>query len=329
MSAPDTILLLGDFAFKASEIPEVMPWGGDQNITTHELVGGRRVLDAMGRSDRPLEWHGIFFGADATDRARQVDAIRILGLPVVVSWDRFSYVVIVKSFHPDFSRYYQIPYSIVCEVQEDQNSPTIPSSALNVDDVVANDLASADGIVGQLNTISADVAVAMAPITAAVAAVHAAVSVVSSIATAANSVVQSILTPVAALRTQIAALTSSVGNAIENVGSVGGVFPGSTVAQSIAAFNGQIAGMQQQTLLVQLDGVVGRVQMNVSNTQVDSGTVTQAGGNLFNIASQQYGDATKWADLARVNSIADPALVGVNTIKIPKNTGDSGGIYSG
>ena len=56
----DTVLTLGDFEFARYEIPEQITFGGDQRLVVHELVGGTRVIDAMGRADAPLEWSGLF-----------------------------------------------------------------------------------------------------------------------------------------------------------------------------------------------------------------------------------------------------------------------------
>jgi len=58
-------------------------------------------------------------------------------------------------------------------------------------------------------------------------------------------------------------------------------------------------------------------------------TVTVAGGNLFQIAAQQLGDATQWIRIAQLNQISDPVLVGVTTLLIPVvNPQAGGGIVS-
>ena len=46
-------------------------------------------------------------------------------------------------------------------------------------------------------------------------------------------------------------------------------------------------------------------------------TITVAGGNLFQIAAQQLGDATQWIRIAQLNNISDPVLLGVTTLLIP------------
>ena len=46
-------------------------------------------------------------------------------------------------------------------------------------------------------------------------------------------------------------------------------------------------------------------------------TITVAGGDLYRIALEQFGDATAWVAIARANGLADPALRGVVTLIIP------------
>ncbi len=45
--------------------------------------------------------------------------------------------------------------------------------------------------------------------------------------------------------------------------------------------------------------------------------ITIAGGNLFAIAAQQYGDATAWLQIARANGLSDPFLSGLVTLVDP------------
>jgi len=54
-----------------------------------------------------------------------------------------------------------------------------------------------------------------------------------------------------------------------------------------------------------------------------------AGGNLFEIAARQLGDATQWIRIAQLNGLSDPMLSGVVTLVIPDaNTAAGGGIAS-
>lgn len=53
--------------------------------------------------------------------------------------------------------------------------------------------------------------------------------------------------------------------------------------------------------------------------------VTIAGGNLFALAAQYMGDATKWYQIAAANGLSDPMLNDVVTLLIPQNSLPSNG----
>jgi hypothetical protein len=45
--------------------------------------------------------------------------------------------------------------------------------------------------------------------------------------------------------------------------------------------------------------------------------ITTIGGNLFEIAAAQLGDALQWINIARSNHLIDPVLTGQNQLVIP------------
>lgn len=50
-----------------------------------------------------------------------------------------------------------------------------------------------------------------------------------------------------------------------------------------------------------------------------------AGGNLFQIAAAQLGDATQWIRIAQLNGLTDPMLMGVITLVMPPIDPTAGG----
>jgi hypothetical protein len=54
-------------------------------------------------------------------------------------------------------------------------------------------------------------------------------------------------------------------------------------------------------------------------------TITVAGGNLFQIAAVQLGDATQWIRIAQLNGLQDPMLSGLQTLLIPAIDSTAGG----
>src|SRR6266404_4566455 len=240
---PDTYLTLGDLTFGRFEVPEHIPFGGDQALAVHELVGGKRIVDAMGRQDRPLEWSGQFIGADANDRARYLNYLRIAGQPLILSWGEYAYSVVIKTALPDFRRAYEIPYFISCMVVEDLTLPVTTSPPASVDSAINDDMTTANS----LGTLIGD-----DPLSAALGTLNTAISAVSSFANAAQSTINSVLGPVLVVQARVATLIASTGNTIANIATVGGVLPNTPIATTVSSLNTQVAAYTQLPLLLNL-----------------------------------------------------------------------------
>lgn len=55
--------------------------------------------------------------------------------------------------------------------------------------------------------------------------------------------------------------------------------------------------------------------------------ITVVGGNLYQIAAQEYGDPMGWVQIAVANGLSDPQVVGVVTLNIPSWNGDNSGVF--
>jgi hypothetical protein len=112
-------LQLGPVSFEQFEVPGRIGFGGAQRLAVHRLPGGARVIDAMGADDAPIAWQGIFTGANAAERARLLDVLRIEGLPLPLAWDDFAYLVVIAAFEARYERSNWVPYRIACTVLAD------------------------------------------------------------------------------------------------------------------------------------------------------------------------------------------------------------------
>ena len=135
MAANNTVLL-GDIVFQRREVPDHMPWGGEQKLAIHTLLGGTRVIDAMGPNPHPIQWSGLFFGTAATDRARRVDAMKDQGGQVSLHWGSFSYQVVIHKFLPVYKHEWEVHYEISCEVVTQSTS----GATNTLDTSINNDL---------------------------------------------------------------------------------------------------------------------------------------------------------------------------------------------
>ena len=141
MSA-DIRLTLGPVTFSSFEVPERIGFGGGQKLTVHQLPGGTRVVDAMGRDDAQVVWSGAFSGADAADRMRVLDALRVAGIALPLTWDAFFYTVIISQFQVEYTTPWWITYRMVCTVVQDEAAEVV-AVATSLATSVMSDLAQA------------------------------------------------------------------------------------------------------------------------------------------------------------------------------------------
>lgn len=317
----DLVLQLGDFQFQRQEIPESIPFGGTQRLAMHDLVGGTRVVDSMGAFSAPIDWSGWLLGQNALARARQLDGMRAAGEVLVLQWSELSFAVVVRDFRADFQRYYQIPYRITCEVVEDLTLSTAGLSLPSMDSLIDGDLATAGGLMSSITDPT---------LNGLYGTMQTAINGVSSFANAAQSTLNSVLQPMAAFRTQAQLLITSVNNTMVNVTTLGGILPNNPISQQVSKLGSQIVAAGQLPVLVQLDRVVGRMQLNVGSIYNSAKQTTVAGGNLMQIAAKEYGDPMAWTGLAKANPQlgGDPQLTGIQTVTIPPSKDDVGGLLN-
>jgi hypothetical protein len=318
----ETKLTLGSFAFGGLEIPSEIVVGGSQRLAVHELVGGARIIDAMGRADRALEWSGLFFAdaiADPLLRALYLDNLRISGAPVQLQWSAFSYLVIVKEFEAHYKRLHEIPYRIVCEVIADLANPYTQAGTAPVDQVISDDMTTAT---------ATTVAIGDAPLTASMNSLTSAIAAVSTFAGAAQSTINSVLTPLANAQLRVGTLISSVGNTVSNVTTFGGLLPGNPASKLAATLSSQIVGVTNLGNLYAMRNVLGRINANLGSINAPVSTLQTAGGNLFQVAQQKYGDATAWTGIAKANKLTDPFMTGLNSLTIPPVADKSAGVLT-
>jgi uncharacterized protein YciI len=130
------------------EIPEKIAFGGRQRLAVQNLIGGGRVVNAIGLDDGEISFGGIFSGSDAVQRAQLLDAARALGASLPLVWDGFFFTVIIASFSAEYQKTNLIPFSISCTVVGDPLA-TIVSMAAPLASLVGSDLTTAAALSGQ------------------------------------------------------------------------------------------------------------------------------------------------------------------------------------
>lgn len=182
----DTVINLGGFTFQNLEIPKSINFGGEQKLNIHELVGGVRIIDVMGKQDMDISWEGLMLGPDALDRALQLDSMRVAGEPINLSWFSLNYLVLIKHFKAETERYYQVSYSITLEIAQDLSSVGGVLSILGIDDSILGDFVTASGIATTINNPT---------LSSLMTSLGSAINAVPTFSNASQATINSVLTP--------------------------------------------------------------------------------------------------------------------------------------
>ena len=324
----------GAFVFTGAEVPERIRHGGTQALSIDRMIGGRRIVRPMGPDEDDITFSGIF-AYQGTARSDFLDSVRRRGDLCTLSWDNRRMSVIVSAFRPDYRKPYEIGYTITLSVVSNQTAlvnavPAVtPAQQLAVD---AGSLAQKSACLGNstLSVISSSVSSALTamqqvmqpvagglkPITAAVGQ---AAACAGQIANQVETATAAVAAPIAQLLANTQALITNTETAISEAASFGGILPGNPVAQSVGTFLSQVNSIAQLPAIYEIQSVAGRMQSNLAlaNPAASAKTVTVAGGNLYDVAAKQLGDATRWTDIAKANGLTDPQLSGINTLQIP------------
>ena len=157
-------ITLGSIVFQDFEIPQEMPFGGAHMLVVKKLVGGDRVIDAMGRDDAEKAWSGRFRGSAA--EARGADARSAQDRRATTASD------LVVAALPGRDRQVrgavsgsrmEIPYSISCTVIQDLSAPILPM-APTADASIFGDINGAGTLASQINISAIVATVAKLPV---------------------------------------------------------------------------------------------------------------------------------------------------------------------
>lgn len=143
----DTKLILGGVVFRDFEIPEEISYGLEHRLEQHRLVGGARVTDAMGPDHAPIHWRGHFRGKDAISRAKKCERLVASGAQVSLSFGGLHWQVVAQKFEANYQRFYEIPYTISCEVTSSGFGGGFISTLTSL---ISADVSVISGLVGRL-----------------------------------------------------------------------------------------------------------------------------------------------------------------------------------
>lgn len=308
-----TRVVLGDFEFLDFEVPERIAIPGRQKTVLHQMIGGKRTIDVLGIEYDPLSWSGIITGSQSGDRVSALERMRDAGEQLTLTLDNYSFTVVITSFTPVYEFIYRRPFTIEVAIVSNNASP-LKVDALTgaLQGLINSDIGKCLGLADIIDVDS---------VTSAVTTVQSAVKEVTDFAHATVEQVQSVVRPIVAAQVIIQQQIGQLESAANDITTLGGLVPGNPISKTISNLLSQADQSTKIPALYNLQSVLGRLNKNVNSGQTADGvrSVTLSGGNLYQVASDQYGDASLWSSIASANNLTDPQLTGINTLTIPSN----------
>jgi hypothetical protein len=246
-------LVLGPIEFQDFEIPSQIPFGGAQLLVVKKLVGGTRVIDAMGRDDIDIKWSGRFRGSLGEVRARTLDLLRVQGQQLLLSWSSLRFLVVIERFEANFQQPFEIPYSISCTVLQDLSLPILEAAP----DPNALIVADINGAVG--------IEVSDVGVSVAVGSVQSAVAAIPQFQGASIAQIAAVQSSIQVAQTAVTGSQVTNNALVVPTGSVAGVVAGGPPAALAASLSGQADAFSELAQLYQLSALLGRASINVTN----------------------------------------------------------------
>lgn len=138
---------LGGIALDLWETPEQIIIPAEQRLAKHVMIGGQRQIDAMGPDPEPIVWRGRARGANATGDMMAIRAMCIAGQQVQLTWNEFSFTVIIAKFLPIYRRPIEWEYAITVEIVDDPQADSGGGIYASVDSLVGADMGTLSGLI--------------------------------------------------------------------------------------------------------------------------------------------------------------------------------------
>lgn len=306
----DVVVQLGAIKFDFFEVPQAIPFGGRHRTAVHQLPGGVRAVQALGRDDGPIQWEGVFLGAQAIERARAMDAMRIAGRAVTLSWHEFIYTVLVDEFTASFETPFRAPYRLSLTVVEDLTATVERAPANTVDMSIREDISEC----------RANAALVGDPqLTGLAGALQDIAGTIQDFQHVAFATIQPALSIATDIRARVQVLQDTAGAGLKGAAALASIVPGS--GGLVDGLNKAATGAMTLPALHRLDNRIGRLTTNLNAANFGATAVSRTvagGGSLFGIAAQEYGDATRWTEIAQASGRTDPQLRGITRLTIPQ-----------
>ncbi len=253
----------------------------------HEYPGGAREVDDLGAFPLPLSWSGLFTGQDAFSRAQEVDRMRATAQVVTLSYGPQAFSGKIARFEYNPSHQWLIPYTIHFEPIEDLSGiSTVPQGPPSVEAELSDETMATQDIQAGDDGLALPTSLSV-PSDALLAAVQAGLN------NGNGTVAGMQAADVTAIQVAAAAVRAA------SVPLIAGADP------------------TQASPALDLSARAAAISIAVGSAAAIVTQFWTVNPNLFAIAAQYFGDATRWQDIATASGLADPQPVGKFLIQVP------------
>lgn len=251
--------------------------GSKQKAVIREFPGGIVTAQLYGSFPKPIVWSGILFGSNARNRSLQLQKLCDNGQQITLSYAQWNYPGFVQDYQAFVRGPYEVAYKIVFRPLDNQTTVTNGSLPGNNNDTLAN----AQNTATQQATSPASGG-ALPP------------SVAPAVANLNNGINQALQNaggnPANISPADLAPIQSQVTDLLNTLDPV--VNGSDPLASSAAA---------------DLSGTVSIMGSSLGNTTpTNIATINVVNPNLYQLASQYYGDPTMYPLIANANGLTDP-----------------------
>ncbi len=288
--------------------PQALDIANTQQLAVHDLIGGGRVVEALGRKMTPVSWEGVFLGAPmAFDAGLALQALAASGGSTLLTWERFRFRGLISALSLSCESAFRISYKITFTPSDDLSAP------LKAQDQTVS-------LVGIASTLDAVQALAMSlgdlQLGAQLERAVQSLTQIASLTGASQGQILAVLQPANLALSRTAVLLAGTDVGLGSDSQLGGA----------ADLQQRTAAALNSAALVSVRNGLSQVIAQLGDLTSGSPVLTVAGGDLMQIATQTYGSALDWTTLAQANGLTDPSLTGLNTLVIPALSSGSDGV---
>lgn len=276
-------LHIGGVKFNSIECPSDLPIGAvKHNTAVTEYIGGGRHTQSMGVQPKQVSWEGVLLDEMVSPRIQSLRAMSVSGQEYFLAWSTEQYYCKVVEFTPTYKNVNITKYAITVEITRDANGALSSAAATSVDLQVSALTGESTDLT---NTIIGQDPNAAGQIQQSIISMNQTIATAGPIAQTAGTGTN-LLQSIAAAYTAVVSYSSSLS---------------ATASQIVYASR--------------LQNVLQLLLVNVQRGQNPTSIQVQ-GGNLFEVASRQYGNPTLAFALAAANNLQTPIIPSAQVIQL-------------